>query len=126
MKRVTFAVMFVCVVVAIFTGCATRRYYSVEVSNVPNITTLYIRNAGMTSWGVGMSGATLQNIDTSRFSERVDIRVVDTTGAVFSSYNVPFDSASFVVTERTSEDRPYIWTWVLIGITVPVVAFLVF
>jgi len=103
MKKVTSAVMLICVIAVAFTGCATTTIYGIEVGNVPNIGRVYIRNAGATHWGSSISGGNLQDIDRSRFSERVDIRVVDATGAIFSRYNVPFDVASFVETNRSSE-----------------------
>ena len=81
-----------------FAGCTTIAH-GVQISNVPNVSEVNIRNAGTTHWGTNLA-ANLTNIDRSRFSEQVDIRVVDTTGAVFSRYNVPFGDAEFVETYR--------------------------
>jgi hypothetical protein len=86
-------------------GCATSRH-SVEINNVRNISEIYIRNAGTTNWGNNIV-KDLQNIDKSRFSEMVDIRVLDTNGVVYSNYNVPFDDAAFVETNKTSSLNPY-------------------
>jgi len=55
--------MLVCVIAAAFTGCATR-FYGIDVSNVPNIGRVYIRNAGAISWGSSISGENLQKIST--------------------------------------------------------------
>jgi len=89
-------------------GCATTRH-GVEISNVSanNIKEVYIRNAGTTGWGSNMAG-NLQNIDNSRFSQTVDIRVVDTSGVVYSKYNVPFGDAAFVETGKTSSMNPFV------------------
>ena len=119
MKKLTSTMMLVCVITTAFTGCATR-FYGIEVSNVPNVSRVYIRNAGTTGWGGGIPRGNMQNIDTSGFSESVDIRVVDATGAVFSRYNVPFDTASFAVTNRTSEVNWTITTLVLLAIGIPI------
>jgi hypothetical protein len=81
-------------------GCATTKH-GVEISNVSNVREIYIRNAGTTNWGANIA-STIQDIDTSRFSERVDIRVLDTNGVVYSKYNVPFNDAAFVETGKTS------------------------
>ena len=98
MKKIMATMILVCIMGMTLTGCATRNYLRMTVSNVPYISRLYIRNAGTTHWGTNIVG---QNIDMSRFSESVDIRVVDANDAVFSRYNVPFNVASFVVTNRT-------------------------
>ena len=82
------------------TGCATT-YHGIEISNVSNIRELYIRNAGTTNWGTDIAN-NMQNIDKSRFSENVDIRVIDTNSVVYSKYNVPFNDASFIETGKTS------------------------
>jgi len=81
-------------------GCATTKH-GVEISNVSNVKEIYIRNAGATNWGANIAN-TMQDIDTSRFSEMVDIRVLDTNGVVYSRYNVPFNDAVFVETGKTS------------------------
>jgi hypothetical protein len=74
-------------------GCAYTRY-GLEISNVPNIREIYIRNAGTTNWGTDLA-SDMQNIDKSRFSEMVDIKVIDTNGVVYSRYNIPFNDAAF-------------------------------
>ena len=81
-------------------GCATTEH-GVEINNVSNVKEIYIRNAGATNWGANIAN-TMQDIDTSRFSEMVDIRVLDTNGVVYSRYNVPFNDAVFVETGKTS------------------------
>ena len=81
-------------------GCATTKH-GVEISNVSDVKEIYIRNAGATNWGANIA-STMQDIDTSRFSEMVDIRVLDTNGVVYSKYNVPFNDAAFVETGKTS------------------------
>jgi len=86
------------------TGCATT-YHGIEISNVPNIRELYIRNAGTTNWGTDIAG-NMKYIDKSRFSERVDIKVLDNNGIVYCKYNVPFNDAAFVVTGKTSSLNP--------------------
>jgi hypothetical protein len=84
-----------------FVGCTTT-VHSVEISNVSsnNIREIYIRNAGTTNWGSNVS-KDLQNINKSRFSEKVDIRVVDTNGIVYEKYNVPFGDTAFELTNQT-------------------------
>jgi hypothetical protein len=81
-------------------GCTTIEY-SVEISNVPNISEINIRNAGTTIWDTDMV-RNWQNIDKSKFSETVDIRVIDTNGIVYTKYNVPFGDDDFVETEKRS------------------------
>jgi len=81
-------------------GCASTQH-GIEISNVPNIKEIYIKNAGTSSWGSNMAN-NLKNIDRSRFSERVDIRVVDTNGVVYNKNNVPFNDAAFQETGKTS------------------------
>jgi len=114
--KVTSTVMLACAMVIAFAGCATR-HYSINIDNVPNVSRVYIRNAGTTSWGASMSR--LQYIDISGFSNRVDIRVVDTNGAVFSRYDVPFDAASFEVTRRDSEPNLLVISLLGIAIGIP-------
>jgi len=77
--------------------------YGVEISNVPkaNIKAAYIRNAGTTNWGNNIA-TSLSNIDRSRYSQIVDIRVVDTNGVVYSKYDVSFNDAAFVESGETS------------------------
>ena len=82
----------------LFLGCSTT-HHGVEISNVPNVREVNIRNAGTSNWGTNMAGS-LHDIDKSRFSERVDVRVIDTNGIVYSKYNVPFDNAAFVETSK--------------------------
>ena len=100
----------VLLLVIMLAGCATTQYV-IEISNVPDVRELYIRNTGTTIWGPNIAG-NMQNLNRAIFSEMVDIRVVDTNGLAFSRYNVPFNDAAFV---QTSITRP-INTWALIGI----------
>ena len=81
-------------------GCATTQH-GIESSNVRNISAVYIKNAGASSWGADMV-RNLKDIDRSRYSSRVDIKVVDVNRIVYTKYNVSFDDAAFVVTEKTS------------------------
>jgi len=81
-------------------GCASTQH-GIEISNVLNIKELYIRNAGVTNWGTNIA-SNMQNIDKTKFSERVDLRVVDSNGVVYSRYNAPFNDAAFVETGKTS------------------------
>ena len=80
------------------TSCTTT-HHIVNITNVPNVSRVYIRNAGTDNWGANIAGR-LNNININRYSETVDIRVVDTEGLVFTSYNVPFSEAAFLVTNR--------------------------
>jgi len=102
MKKLPHAAILGCIIFAMVTACATT-HHGVEISNVrsSSIKEIYIRNTGTISWGTNMAG-NLQNIDKSRFFDRVDIRVIDSNGVVYSKYNVPFDDAAFVVTDRSS------------------------
>jgi len=84
-------------------GCATS-YYGIEIINVPNIREIYIRNAGTTYWGTNIAH-NMKNINKSEFSERVDIRVLDANGIVYSKYNVPFNDTAFVETDKTSRSN---------------------
>jgi len=86
-------------------GCATTQH-NVEISNVQNIREIYIRNTGTTNWGNNMV-KDLQNIDISKYSERVDIRVVDSNNIIYSKNNIPFSTASFVETNKTSSFNTY-------------------
>jgi len=99
-------------------GCATSQH-GVEISNVStsNIREIYIRNAGTTNWGSNMA-RNLQNIDKSRFSEKVDIRVVDINGVVYSKYDVPFDNAAFIETNKTSTYNVYAMGALALGLLV--------
>ena len=81
-------------------GCTTT-HYGVDISNVTNIKEVYIRNAEATQWSKNLAGI-LNDIDISGFSERVDIKVVDTNGLVYSKQNVPFGDAAFVQTSKTN------------------------
>jgi hypothetical protein len=78
-------------------GCASTQH-GVEISNVPNVRELYIRNAGTTDWGPNIAN-NMKNIDKSRFSEKVDVKVIDNNGIVYTKDNVPSD---FVETGKTS------------------------
>jgi len=83
-------------------GCTTTQH-GIEISNVPRdtISAVYIRNAGTADWGTNIA-ANLSNINRTRYSQTVDIRVVDTGGVVYSRYDVSFDDAAFVETGETS------------------------
>ena len=94
-----------------FVGCSTT-YHSVEISNVRNIKEIYIRNAGETHWGINLVG---RNIDISRFSDRVDVRVVDNDGIAYSKFNVPFNEAAFEVTDQHSTINPFFGLVLLLG-----------
>jgi len=98
----------------LFWGCSTTQY-SVAISNVSNVREAYIRNAGTSNWGANIAGS-LQDIDISKFSARVDLRIVDNNGIVYSKNNVPFDDNAFV---ETSKER-YMGTGtsILLGIIV--------
>jgi len=98
-KKITAIMALIGIILTSFVGCTTTRY-RVEISNVHNIRELNIRNAGATHWGMNLAG-NRDNIDISGFSERVDIRVVDTNGIVHSRYNVAFDAAAFDVTRES-------------------------
>jgi len=89
------AVLLLGVIVA---GCATTRH-GIEISNVQNVKGIYIRNAGTASWGANILG---ENIDKSRYSEMVDIKVVDANDIVYCKYNVPLNDAAFEETGKTS------------------------
>jgi len=84
------------VLVTMLVGCSTT-HYQVQISNVPNIREIYIRNARAANWGSNVL-EDIQNIDRSKYSARVDIRVVDGNGIVYSKENVPFDENSFALT----------------------------
>ena len=83
-------------------GCTTTQY-GVEISNVPitSIRAVYIRNAGATDWGNNIA-VNLNNIDRTRYSRTVDIRVVDTNGVVYSRYNIPFGDDAFIASGKTT------------------------
>ena len=80
----------------VFAGCTTT-HHNVSISNVQNVREVFIRNAGTSNWGTNMAG-NLQDIDRSKYSESVDVRVIDTQGFIYSNYNVPFDDNAFTVT----------------------------
>jgi uncharacterized protein YceK len=100
-------------------GCSTT-VHSVEISNVSpnNIKETYIRNAGTTNWGSNVS-KDLQNIDKSRFSATVDIRVVDTNGIVYEKYNVPFGDTAFELTGQTRSINMTAFGIVLLAAIIP-------
>jgi len=95
-------------------GCASTQH-GIEISNVRNLKEVYIRNAGTTNWGSNIVN-NLQNIDRSRFSERVDIRVVDANGVVYNKKNVPFDDPAFPETGKTSSMNIFAQGAILIGL----------
>jgi len=94
-------------------GCKTTQH-GIEISNVLNIKEFYIRNAGTANWGTD-TVKNMQSLDKSRFSERVDIRVIDTNGVVYSKYNVPFDDAAFVETGKDSSISLFALIGLLVG-----------
>ena len=108
----------VLLLVIMLAGCATTQH-SIEIANVPNVRELYTRNTGTTIWGPNIAG-NMQDIDRSRFSEMVDIRVVDTNGIVFSRHNVPFNDVAFVETDTTHSTNMWVW----IGLTGAIIAVL--
>ena len=75
-----------------FMGCKTTQH-NVEITNVPNVRGIYIRNAGTNSWSENLAG---KNINKTDYSERVDIRVIDANGLVYSKTNVSFADNDFV------------------------------
>jgi len=86
-------------------GCASTQY-SVDIRNVQNYySQVYIRNAGTSDWGTNLA-RTLENIDRSLFSDKVDIRVIDAQGLAYSKYNVPFSKADFEVKDKTVTTNP--------------------
>jgi len=87
------------------TGCAYTRY-GVEISNVQYVREMYIRNTGTTDWGPNIV-RNMKNINKSNFSERVDIRVIDSNGIAYSKYGVPFNDTAFVKTGKTYAINPY-------------------
>ena len=94
MKKITSAMILVCVIATMFAGCTTT-HHRVAIGNVPGVREINIRNAGTTSWGPNVAG---ENLDMSRFSGRVDIRVIDAQGVVHSRHDVPFDETAFALT----------------------------
>jgi len=86
-------------------GCSYTKHI-IEISNVSNIREIYIRNTGTTNWGTN-TVSKIQDIDKSRFSDTVDIRVIDSNGIIYTKYNVPFNDAAFVETDKTSSINPY-------------------
>ena len=103
MEKSKFIMTGVLVIVLIFgmtfVGCTTT-HHNVEISNVQNIKEVTIRNAGTTNWGANLA-ENLKDIDKSKYSETVDIRVIDSNGVVYSKYNVPFGDSDFVQTNQT-------------------------
>ena len=102
MRKSKFLTAGVLLIVLVFgmalNSCATT-YHSVEINNVRNIREVYIRNAGTTNWGANLAG-TLEEINRYRYSNRVDIRVIDTSGVTYSKFNVPFDDTAFIETSK--------------------------
>jgi len=96
MKKIPFILVLISIIVPMLASCTTT-HHGVSVINVPNINELYIRNAGTSNW---IRISDIQDIDKSSFSNRVDIRVIDTNGVAYSKFNVPFDDAVFAETNR--------------------------
>ena len=116
MKKSKFIMAGVLVIVLIFgmtfAGCTTT-HHGIEISNVLIIKEVRIRNAGTTNWGANLAG-NLYDIDKSKYSETVDIRVIDSNGVVYSKYNVPFGDSNFVQTNQTRTVNQ--WTLAVLGI----------
>ena len=123
MKKVIAIMVLIGIIVMSFAGCTTTQY-RIRINNVQNIREVNIRNAGTTSWGMNWAG-NLDNIDGSRFSERVDIRVIDTNGIVHSRYNLPFDAGAFEVTREryTGVGTSVLLSIILIGALIPLIIF---
>jgi len=79
-----------------FLGCKTTQH-NVEITNVPNVREIYIRNTGTDSWSENLAG---KNINKTDYSERVDIRVIDANGLVYSKTNVSSADNDFVESSR--------------------------
>ena len=92
-------------------GCSTSKH-SIEINNVHNIREIYIKNTGTSNWGANLAG-TLWDIHKSNYSERVDIRVIDTNGIVYSKNNVPFGDADFVEVNKYQQINIYAFAGVL-------------
>jgi len=82
----------------LLTGCSTTQH-GIAINNVSSVREVYIKNAGASNWGPNIAG-NLQNIDVSRYSESIDIKVIDANGAIYSKYNVPFDDNAFAETGK--------------------------
>jgi hypothetical protein len=92
MKRIGFGMLLIVLVFQMaFMGCQTTQH-RVEIANVPNVREIYIRNAGTDSWSENLAG---KNIHISDYSERVDIRVVDANGLVYSKTDMSFADYDF-------------------------------
>ena len=120
MKKVTTLMVLIGIIATTFAGCTTTRY-GVNIANVPNVSEVFIRNAGTTSWGLNIAGR-LDNFDRTVFSDTVDVRVVDTNGIVHSRYNTPFGEAAFVETRTnySGVGTSVLWSGILIGALVAV------
>jgi len=105
-------------------GCKTTQHH-LEISNVQSAREVYIRNAGAHNWGSNVAGH-LKDIDKSKFSTRVDVRVIDANGIVYSKYNVPFGDAAFVETGKTrSINRGFLYSVTGVAGIVAIVLYLI-
>ena len=114
----------VLVLVVILVGCTTTQY-GVEISNVQNIREIYIRNSGTANWGTNLVN-NIQKIDRSKFSEWVDIRVIDANGIAYSRYNLSFNDAAFgesSVSRYMGVGTHILIAGVGIGVLIPLVIF---
>jgi len=92
----------VLLLVITISGCFSITRHAIDISNVHGIRELYIRDAGTTNWGSNIA-KNMQDIDKSKYSEKVDIKVVDNNGIVYSKDNVSFNNSDFAETGKTSE-----------------------
>jgi len=96
MKGIGFGMMLIVLVFQMaFMGCQTTLHH-VEIANVPNVREIYIRNAGTDSWSENLAGKNFK----SDYSERVDIKVIDANGLVYSKTNVSFADFDFAESGR--------------------------
>jgi len=97
-------------------GCATNQHH-LQITNVSNISEVYIRDAGTAGWGHNVARS-MENIDRSLYTERVDLKVVDTNGLVYNRYNIPFGDDAFVQTERISTPNPFVFSALAISVVI--------
>ena len=121
--RKTIAAVLVLVLAFGSLGCATSQH-GIEFSNVSaaNLREVYIRNAGSNSWGSNMVRE-LDNIDRTRFSSTVDMRVVDNNGIVYTKYGVSLGDSAFIETEKNSTLNPFAGILLATAILIPLLIF---
>ena len=102
-------------IILLFTGCATT-YYSVEVVKPQgaDIKEFYIRNTGTTNWGEAIKGSEITNFDRKKYPNFVDVRVIDSSGIIYSKYNVSLDEQDFTVVNEKSHMNKVIKTILLL------------